>query len=122
MNYKFSVNRLGREDHEQFKDVVTQVYWRLVGTDTDGTEGAFAGATPIEDLSQLDELTFVAYDDLKEETIIEWIEAMLGNNPSYKQHILDRIADEIHKKRTRKEAGGFDLPWAGEPPEPIKPV
>lgn len=121
MNYKFSVTGLGREDHEQFKDVVTQLYWRLVCTDADGTEGSFSGATPIEDLSQLDELTFITYEDLKEETIIKWIETMLGKNPAYKQHILDRIADEIHKKRARKEAGGFDLPWAGAPSEPIKP-
>ena len=121
MNYKFSINKLGREDHGQFKDVVTQLYWRLVGTDADGTAGSFSGATPLDDFSQLDELTFVAYESLQEETIIKWIEAMLAENPNYKQHILDRINEEIQMKRKRKDAGGYDLPWAGEPPEPIAP-
>ncbi len=121
MNYQFSVTGLGREDHEQFKDVVVQLYWRLVGTDYDGITGSFAGATPIEDLSELDVLTFVQYQDLQEETIIEWIESMLGENPSYKQHILDRINDEIKAKRTRKTEGGFDLPWSDGPPAPTAP-
>lgn len=122
MNYQFSVTSVSREDHEQFKDVVVQVNWRLVGTDYDGVTGSFSGTTPIEDLSdKLDVLTFVEYQDLKEETIIKWIEAMLGEKPSYKQHILDLINDEIKVKRTRKHEGGFNLPWSDGPPEPIAP-
>tara|TARA_B100000035_G_C21015956_1_gene561830 strand:- start:28 stop:393 length:366 start_codon:yes stop_codon:yes gene_type:complete len=121
MNYKFSVTGLRREDHNEFKDVVTHLQWRLVGTDSDELEGTFCGATPIEDLSQLDVLTFVEFSELKEETIIEWIEAMLGHNPSYKEHILEQIAKEIEDKRLRTTTNAYDLPWAGEPPEPIAP-
>lgn len=121
MNYKFSVTGLCHEDHEEFKDVVTHLQWRLVGTDSDELEGTFCGATPIEDLTQLDALTFVEFSDIKEETIIGWIEAMLGNNPSYKEHILEQIAKEIKDKRLRKTTTAFDLPWSDGPPEPVAP-
>tara|TARA_Y100000401_G_scaffold53110_1_gene41696 strand:+ start:1184 stop:1549 length:366 start_codon:yes stop_codon:yes gene_type:complete len=121
MNYKFSVTGLRREDHEEFKDVVTHLQWRLVGTDTDGVDGTFCGATPIDDLSQLDVLTFVEFSELKEEEIIGWIEAMLGDNPPYKEHILEQIAKQIEDKQLRTTTNAYDLPWAGEVPEPIAP-
>ena len=72
MRYIISINGLRCEDVDEFKDVVTHVKWRLTGTTPDGYEGAFEGATPIEDLSQLDSLTFVPYSELTEEEIIGW--------------------------------------------------
>ena len=121
MDYKFSVTGLRRKDHEEFKDVVTHIQWRLVGSDTDGLEGTFCGATPIDDLTQLDVLTFVEFSALKEEEIIVWIEAILEDNPPYKEHILKQIAKEIEDKRLLTTTYAYDLPFAGEVPEPIAP-
>lgn len=111
MNYTIHITGLKRQDVEDFEDVVTHVSWRLTGTSPDGYTGHFSGATPIEDLSQLDSLTFIPYSDLREEEIIPWIEGVLAADPNYKQHILDRITEFIDSERQVKVADEDTLPW-----------
>jgi len=111
MKYNFSINELRREDVGEFEDVVTHIRWSLTGTDSEGYEGTFRGATPLEDLSQLSELTFVPYSELKEKEIISWIEEILDANEHYRQHIKDRIQELINSERPIKVAGEKDLPW-----------
>ena len=111
MNYTIHITGLKRQDVEDFEDVVTHVSWRLTGTSPDGYTGHFSGATPIEDLSGLDSLTFIPYSDLREEQIIPWIEGVLADNPQYKQHILDRITEFIDGERQVKVADENALPW-----------
>ena len=111
MRYIISINGLRCEDVDEFKDVVTHVKWRLTGTTPDGYEGAFEGATPIEDLSQLDSLTFVPYSELTEEEIIGWIESFLGADKQYKDHILDRIDKQIYNEKRLTTVEENNLPW-----------
>ena len=111
MKYVITIVGLRREDVGEFQDVVTHITWKLTGTTPDGYEGAFAGATPVEDLSQLDSLTFVPYSDLKEQEIISWIEAVLGADKNYKQHILDRIAEQIDNQKRLTTVEENNLPW-----------
>ena len=111
MKYNFSIIELRRQDVGEFEDVVTHIRWRLTGTDSEGYEGTFTGATPLEDLSQLSELTFVPYSELKEKEIISWIEVILDANEHYRQHIEDRIHESINNERLVKVASEKDLPW-----------
>jgi len=111
MNYTTQITALKRKDVEDFKDVVTHVSWQLTGTSHDGYKGHFLGATPIEDFSQLDELTFIPYQDLREEQIITWIEGVLAADPDYKQHIIDFIKGFIDSERELSIAEENSLPW-----------
>lgn len=112
MNYTIAINRLRHEDVGEYKDVVTHVEWSLTSTSDDGFKGVFRGSTPIEDLSQLDTLTFIKYEDLKESEIISWIESVLNENPEYREHIYERVADMINtQKRNIKDTKQETLPW-----------
>ena len=111
MNYTIKITGLKRQNIDEFEDVVTHITWRLTAKSAEGYEGYFSGATPIEDFTQLDSLTFVQYSDLKEETIISWIEDVLGANQSYKEHILDRVKESIESQRQVKVADEDNLPW-----------
>lgn len=111
MKYNITIIGLRREDIGEFLGVVTHITWKLTGTTPDGYEGAFAGATPVEDLSQLDSLTFVPYPDLKEQEIVSWIEAVLDADNDYKQHILDRIAEQIDSQKRLTTVEENNLPW-----------
>ena len=111
MKYNFSINELRREDVGEFEDVVTHIRWSLTGTDPDGYKGTFSGATPVEDLSELSELTFVPYSELKEKDVIGWIEVILDANEHYRQHIKDRIQESINNERLVKLASENNLPW-----------
>ena len=111
MKYNFSINELRREDVGEFEDVVTHIRWSLTGTDPDGYKGTFSGATPVEDLSELSELTFVPYSELKEKDVIGWIEVILDANEHYRQHIKDRIQESINNERLVKLASKNNLPW-----------
>lgn len=111
MKYNISINALSRENIGEFEDVVSHIRWRLTGTSPDGYEGDFLGATPIEDFSQLDSLTFVPYSELTEQQIIGWIEAVLGADNDYKQHILDKIAEQIDSQKRVTNAEEDSLPW-----------
>ncbi len=111
MKYNFSINELRREDVGEFEDVVTHIRWSLTGTDPDGYKGTFSGATPVEDLSELSELTFVPYSELKEKDVIDWIEVILDANEHYRQHIKDRIQESINNERLVKLASENNLPW-----------
>jgi hypothetical protein len=81
-------------------NAVVQTYWRLTGTDENGNEGTFSGATPFTSTTMPEGDTFVAFEDLKEEMVIDWISDVVNNNASYKQHIDGQIMKQINDKIT----------------------
>jgi len=111
MKYTIHITGLKRQDVDDFNDVVTHVSWRLTATSPDGYVAHFQGGTPIEDLTQLDSLTFIPYSELQEKQLISWIEDVLGADPQYKQHILDQIKESIDSERQVKVADENALPW-----------
>ena len=127
MNYKYSVVSLTCLDHYvsdrdfEFKNIVVKIEYSLTGTSSDNIEATHYSMISIDDLSQVDPLTFVKYEDLKEDQIIEWIEAFLDKNPGHKEHMLEQITKKIDRQRNQTTSSGYDLPWSDGPPETDEP-
>ena len=86
---------------------VCQTYWKLTGTDADGNEGSFSGATPFcaEKCSFED---FTAFSSLTETQVLSWIQNIVDNDPTYKRHIDDQIQKRIDSVAITESP----MPWA----------
>lgn len=88
-------------------DAVVQTYWKKTGTDEDGNEGSFNGATPFSaaDVAAED---FVAFNDLTEDIVLGWIKAQVVDG--YEEHVNSKIQEQIDEKIT-PITEHTDLPW-----------
>ena len=91
------------------KDAVVRTMWRKIGTDEDGVEGDFLGATPLT-AANVPEGDFVALNSLTEEKVLEWIKAIVEADDTYVAHINEMIAEHIAEKKISQKP----MPW-GDP-------
>ena len=89
MNYTWQLTSLKRKDSSDIKNIVVQTYWKKTGTDENGNEGSFSGATPF-DLSTVDPTNFTSYEDLTEEDVLGWIQSVVVGD--YERHVNEQIA------------------------------
>lgn len=94
---------------EVLPGAVVQTYWKVVGTDEAGNTGSFTGATPFT-AKDVPAGEFVAFSELTEEVVLEWIKAVVEKDKAYKMHIDSRILNEIDQTKTKDAL----LPWAPE--------
>ena len=99
-------------------NAVCQTYWKKIGTDEDGNEGTFSGATPFS-AANLTEENFKQFDTLTEEIVLGWIQAIVVGG--YEEHVNGQIQKQIDEKVTPIVESA--MPWApvveAEPsPEP----
>ena len=91
---------------------------KKIGTDEDGNEGIFSGATPFTPDPTDDSGPFIPFDELTEENVLDWIKTIVIGQ--YEQHVNKQIQRQIDDKRNpiTDEA----LPWASvdttTPPTP----
>ena len=97
-------------------NAVVQTYWELKGTDENGNEATFSGATPFT-AAEVPEAEFTAFDQLTEETVLSWIKNEVNNNSHYKTHIDEQLQKRIDEEN-RTELTTSDLPWATTPVTP----
>jgi|TARA_B110000259_G_scaffold73239_1_gene86243 hypothetical protein len=112
--YEWKLTGLKRQDTADLNNLVVGTRWELKGTDTDGNEGKFSGATPL-DLPDADEDNFIAYSDLTEVQILGWVKGIVsGSGPgNYMDHINEQIQKQIDETRyTSLEVQENDLPWS----------
>jgi len=88
----------------------------LTGVDGSGNEGEFAGATPFN-ATNVPAGSFVAFEDLTEETVLGWIKNVVETDQGYADHISSRVKLQIDDA-TIEEAS---MPWAPEE-EVVDPV
>lgn len=93
---------------------VVQTYWECEGTDENGNKAKFSGATPF-DASNVPAGTFVAFENLTEETVISWVKNVVDTSLGYKEHIEERIRDQIDQENVTDAA----MPWA---PDDVTPT
>ena len=103
--YTWKVTGVKTVDTEDVTDAVVQTYWEKIGTDENGNEGTFKGATPFPQ-SSINSETFVPYTELTEEIILGWIQAVVVG--SYEEHVNEQIQKQIDAKNIKQP----DLPWA----------
>jgi hypothetical protein len=114
MNYTWQLTSLKRKDSSDIKNIVVQTYWKKTGTDENGNEGSFSGATPF-DLSSVDPTRFTSYEDLTEEMVLGWIRSVVVGD--YERHVNEQIEKQIEDKVSpiTEVTGGF--PWQPEEEE-----
>jgi hypothetical protein len=98
------------------QNAVVQTYWKLTGTDEEliteegKNSGTFSGATPFTTTTMPPGTEFVPFEDLTEEMVISWIQAVVEGNPGYKQHIDEQIQKQIDQNM--RPVSDAQLPWA----------
>ena len=120
ITYTYEIKSLIRETNDTLTDAVTTIIYIKTGTNDDGITGEFHGNVDFT-MNQVDTEGFIAFADLTESQVVEWI----GANEQA-EFIDDVIALEIAEKSqpsTRVEVGFTELPWyvAPEPSEPVEP-
>jgi hypothetical protein len=100
-------------------NAICQTYWKKIGTDEDGNEGTFAGATPFSG-ENLTEENFQQFDVLTEEIVLGWIQAIVVDG--YEEHVNGQIQKQIDEQVT--PITETSMPWApeeteGAPPAPV---
>ena len=93
-------------------NAICQTYWKKIGTDEDGNEGTFSGATPFS-AENLTEENFQQFDVLTEEIVLGWIQAIVVDG--YEEHVNGQIQKQIDEKVTPITEAA--MPWAPEETE-----
>ena len=113
--YEWKLTGLRKQNSENVNDAVIGTHWKLIGTDEDGNEGTFTGATPFS-ISTINTSSFTPYTELTEAQVLGWIKNHVsGSNLStnYMEHINGVIEKEINSKKWVKvEVSETDLPWS----------
>jgi hypothetical protein len=102
---------------ETLTGAVVQTYWKCTGTDENGESGSFSGATPFS-AADVPAGSFVPFEQLTEETVLGWIRNVVDNDPTYWEHIQERISKEVDAKNIEEVSS---LPWAPEETAEVTP-
>ena len=117
ITYTWKVTVIRTATVEEQDNFVVHVRWEKTGTDELGNTGTFIGATPLE--TTVDpEGNFIPFDQLTEEVVIGWIQAVVVG--LYEEHVNGQIEKAIQLKRNPVTEP--TLPWAPAPTEPATPV
>jgi hypothetical protein len=114
LTYEWKLTGLRKQNSENVNDAVVGTNWKLTGTDEDGNEGTFNGATPFS-INEINTASFTEYSQLTEEQVLGWVKNHVsGSTPTnYMDHINGVILKEIaSKKWTKIEVNETDLPWS----------
>lgn len=115
MEYTWKVTGVKTRIEEGFEGVVFQTFWQKVGTDADGNEGTFSGATPLQFTPSEN---FTPFDQLTEEQILSWIQPLVTGE--YEKHVNAQIQKQINIKKADVQEP--PLPWNPVPPVPTPPT
>ena len=114
ITYNWKITALSKTNTTDLSDVIIGTRWECIGTDEDGIQGTFTGATPFK-ASSVDPENFIEYSSLTEEQVLGWIKNYVSgsSNTNYWDHVSDRIKKSIdEKKNIVQNVDNFDLPWA----------
>jgi hypothetical protein len=112
MIYTWKITGLKRKNSNDAKNIIVQTYWKKIGTDQYGNTGEFSGATPF-DVKEVDQNNFISYEDLTEETVIEWIKSIVVGD--YEQHVNAQIQKQIDEKTNPEVEDREEFPWGKNP-------
>jgi hypothetical protein len=109
LTYTWALKSLKKADVDGLSGVIVQTQWTCTGTDEDGLDGTFNGATPF-DPAQIDPENFTSYDNLTEAQVLGWIEGVVVDG--YKDHVDATIMRQINEKKVpTQEVTDGHFPW-----------
>lgn len=111
MTYTWKVTGMKGLDTPNDPNTIIQTYWTKTGTDAEGNEGTFSGATPFNP-ADINPENFVPFAQLTEAIVLGWIQALVVG--SYEEHVNGQIQKQIDQKKIKDEV----LPWAPVDPNP----
>lgn len=116
LSYKWKITEITKKKVDNTDDVVLHSRWKLTGTNPNtGTEGTFAGATPLEyDAASL--TNFVPFESLTEDLVVGWVSSSVTGENGYFDHISEQIEKQIEEiDNPTEEVEETDLPWSPSP-------
>lgn len=117
ITYTWKITGLKTREVAGTQGAVVQTYWEKIGTDENGNEGKFSGATPFTPDPTDTSGPFIPFEQLTEQNVIDWIKTVVVG--SYEEHVNGKIQEQIEAKtRPVVEAA---MPWAPAPTEPVAP-
>lgn len=78
------------------QNAVVQTYWEKIGTDENGNEGKFSGATPFTPDPTDSSGPFIPFEELKEDDVLTWIKSIVVGD--YERHVNGKIQEQINEK------------------------
>ncbi len=114
MDYTWAVTGMTSVNTTVESNVIMNVRWTLTGTDAEGLEGVFNGATPLT-INDIDPATFVPYDQLTQSLVLSWVQPIVENNEEYWKHINEQINNKITFKKQQVNPD-IPLPWNPQTP------
>lgn len=109
ITYTWKITGLKTKDVSDDKPAaVVQTYWQKIGTDENGNEGTFSGATPFTVDPSDESGPFIPFEDLTEEDVLDWIKTVVVGG--YADHVNGQIAKQIEEKISPVIENR--LPWA----------
>lgn len=110
LTYTWALKSLKKTDANGLSGIIVQTHWTCTGTDEDGNEGTFHGATPFNP-ADVDPDNFTAYEDLTEAQVLGWIQSVVVGD--YKNHVDGQIMKQINDaKNVVEEVADGNFPWA----------
>jgi hypothetical protein len=104
IEYSWEITGVKVKDDGGNKDTIVQVNWKKIGKTIDGKTGVFVGSCLIPPVSTEEETDFISFKNIKEKTIIEWVEQIVSG--AYEQHVNEVIENQIGTVPVEKT-----LPW-----------
>lgn len=95
ITYTWNVTGIKTTTVNNTPNIVVQTYWKKVGTDENGNEGAFHGATPFSTNSS-DGSPFIPFEQLTEDYILTKIKSIVAGN--FEDHVNRQIQKQIDEK------------------------
>ena len=109
ITYTWKITGLKTKDVSEEKPAaVVQTYWQKIGTDENGNEGTFSGATPFTVDPSDESGPFIPFEELTEEDVLDWIKTVVVGG--YAEHVNGQIAKQIEDKISPVVENR--LPWA----------
>lgn len=119
ITYTWKVTGLRKiESSGDLDNVVIGTRWEKIGTDENGNEGKFVGATPFKP-SDVDPNSFVDWNNLTEEVVLSWIKPVVVG--TYEDHVNEQIAKQIRDKKSPVTEVQH-MPWDPNPPTVTPPT
>ncbi len=109
ITYSWKVTGLRTRNEGSYTDAVVQTYWQKIGTDENGIQGIFSGATPFT-AENVPEGEFINFENLTEEIVLNWIISSIPQR--FDEHMNERIQEFIDLKIN--PIVDRELPWATE--------
>jgi len=108
ITYTWKVTSLKTKNEGDNQNAVVQTYWQKIGTDENGNQAVFSGATPFTSTTMPEGNVFVPFEELTEEVVLEWIKDVVVG--SYEAHVNGKIQEQIDQHIN--PVSESQMPWA----------